>query len=150
MILKKRDRIKHEFELLNHHYQNKVLCQKAKLFGYSEKEWICYLILPYIKGISGDIALPELGEHSQYKIGLQAGRELRKIHLLTPDITFNWYQKRFQKYQDKLQTCKKFGLAFYKQKFIEGYINENIDMLKNSPVSFQHDDFHPQNIIIKK
>lgn len=145
----KRDRIKHEFELLNHHYQNKVLCQKAKLFGYSEKEWICYLILPYIKGISGDIALPELGEHSQYKIGLQAGRELRKIHLLTPDITFNWYQKRFQKYQDKLQTCKKFGLAFYKQKFIEGYINENIDMLKNSPVSFQHDDFHPQNIIIK-
>ncbi|GGP14205.1 hypothetical protein [Oceanobacillus neutriphilus] len=86
----KKDRVKHEFELLNKHYQNKVLCQKAKLFGYSEKEQICYLILPYIKGKSGDAALPELGEHSQYKIGLQAGRELRKIHLLTPDSTFNW------------------------------------------------------------
>lgn len=147
--LKKKDRIKQQFKLLNKHYQNKVLCPKPVLFDFKEEEQICYLILSYLEGASGDIVLPTLTEDSQYKIGLQAGKELRKIHLMTPETSFNGYKKRLNKYQNKRATCKRLGLTFYQQKFVENYINEHIHLLKNSPVCFQHDDFQPQNIIIK-
>ncbi|MBM7585658.1 aminoglycoside phosphotransferase (APT) family kinase protein [Bacillus pakistanensis] len=147
--IEKRDRVEREFELLNKHYKNNVLCQKPIIFDFKKEEKICYVVLSYIDGTSGDTALATLGKDLQYEIGLQAGKELRKIHLITPDNSFNWYKKRLDKYQNKIETCKRIGLTFYKQKFIESYINENINLLKNSPICFQHDDFHPQNIIIK-
>lgn len=99
--------------------------------------------------MSGDTALPTLGTDLQYKIGEQAGKELRKIHLITQDNSSNWYKERLEKYRNKIETCKKLGLTFYKQRFIESYIDKNISIIKNSPVCFQHDDFHPQNLIIK-
>ncbi|GAB2565407.1 aminoglycoside phosphotransferase family protein [Gracilibacillus alcaliphilus] len=147
-ILKK-DRVKHEFELLKIHAKNEVSCPEAIIFNYKEEEQICYLILSYIDGASGDSTLAALEEELQYKIGLQAGKELRKIHLITPNHSFNWFKKRLDKYQHKMETCKELGLTFYKQTYVESYIKENIHLLKNSPVCFQHDDFHPQNIIIK-
>jgi len=144
----KKDRVKRQFELLHNHYENGVLCHRPIIFGSNEKEQVCYLILSYIKGKSGDAALSTLEEGLQYKIGAQAGKELRKIHLVTQDSSYNWYKKRLEKYKRKKETCKKLGLTFHKQRFIENYIDENISILKNSPVCFQHDDFHPQNVII--
>ncbi|GIN71898.1 aminoglycoside phosphotransferase [Bacillus sp. J14TS2] len=147
--IEKRDRIKLQFDLLKRHYENNVLCQQPLIFELNEEEQVCYLLLSYIDGMSGDVALPTLGTDLQYKIGVQSGKELKKIHLITYDHSINWYNKRLEKYRNKVETCKKLGLTFYKQRFVESYIDENISILKDSPICFQHDDFHPQNIIIK-
>lgn len=146
--IEKKDRIRLQYNLLKNHYENNVLCHQPVVFGINEEEQNCYVILSYIDGMSGEVSLPSLGVDSQYKIGVQAGKELRKIHLISNGNSFNWYKKRLGKYQNKKEICKRLGLTFHKQKLMENYISENVSIIKDSPVCFQHDDFHPQNLII--
>jgi aminoglycoside phosphotransferase (APT) family kinase protein len=107
------------------------------------------MVLSYLNGVSGDKSIPSRSVDEQYSLGVLAGKELRKIHLITPLIPFNWYGKRTAKYQKKIAECKNLGLTFFQQEFIESYIIDNIHSLKDSTVTFQHDDFHPQNMIVK-
>lgn len=147
--IEKADRRKAEFDLLNQHFQNHVLCQKPVQFGINEKHQVCYILLTYLEGISGDISIPLCSAEEQYHLGVLAGRELKKIHLVAPRTPFDWYRKRTQKYKNKVDECKRLGLTFYKQDYIETYIKDNIHLLKDSMITFQHDDFHPQNMIVK-
>lgn len=147
--IKKMDRIKLQFNLLKKHYENGVLCHQPIAFGIDEKKQICYLVLSYVGGISGDVVLSSMEPDLQNKVGIQAGEQLSKLHLITQNSSFNWYKKRLEKYQNKIKICKELGLTFYKQKYIENYIDEHVSIIKNSRVCFQHDDFHPQNLIIK-
>jgi aminoglycoside phosphotransferase (APT) family kinase protein len=147
--IEKAYRRKVEFDLLNLHYNNNVSCQRPVKFGIKEEQQVCYTIMSYLNGVSGDISIPYKSIEEQYSLGLLAGRELRKIHLITPQEPFNWYDRRTEKYQKKIDECKRLGLTFYKQDFVESYIKDSIHLLKDSPVNFQHDDFHPQNMIVK-
>ncbi|TMV43740.1 aminoglycoside phosphotransferase family protein [Paenibacillus mesophilus] len=146
--IEKAERRKVEFDLLKRHYNNNVSCQRPIKFGINAEHQACYMVLSYFNGVSGDKFIPSRSVEEQYSLGVLAGRELRKIHLITPLKPFDWYGKRTEKYQKKMDECKKLGLTFYQQKFIENYIKDNIHLLKDSRVSFQHDDFHPQNMIV--
>ncbi|NGP45143.1 aminoglycoside phosphotransferase family protein [Bacillaceae bacterium SIJ1] len=146
---KQRERRKMQFALLQQHVSNHVSCHKPIKFGFDDELQMCYILLSYVRGESGDQWLPTKHIEEQYHLGVSAGKELRKIHLVAPTPSFNWYQKRTAKYKHKVAQCNSLRLTFYKQDFIENYIEENIHLLKDSPVTFQHDDFHPQNIIVQ-
>ncbi|MBP1989908.1 aminoglycoside phosphotransferase family protein [Paenibacillus eucommiae] len=147
--IEKADRRSVEFDLLKRHYSHNVSCPLPVKFGINEEQQICYMILSYLDGVSGDTSLPLKSVEEQYSLGISAGEELKKIHVITPQKPFNWYEKRMRKYQNKIDECKRLGLTFYKQECIESYIKDNIYLLKDSPIHFQHDDFHPQNMIVK-
>ncbi|WP_220376656.1 phosphotransferase [Paenibacillus sp. VMFN-D1] len=75
-----------EFELLRKHEANQVHCSKplvAELVGHLD---LCYLLLSYIPGVSGDEVLPGLAPEAQLQQGTAAGKELRKIHQVTPEV----------------------------------------------------------------
>lgn len=146
--IEKAERRKVEFDVLKQHYNNAVSCQRPIKFGIHAEHQACYMILSYLSGMSGDKAIPGRSVEEQYKLGVSAGKELRKIHFIHPMKPFDWYGKRTEKYQTKMEECKKLGLTFYRQAFIENYIKEHIHLLRHSTVSFQHDDFHPQNMIV--
>ncbi len=95
--IEKKDRIRLQFDLLKKHYENDVLCHQPIIFESDEEKQVCYLVLSYIDGTSGDSALAALGTDLQYQVGVQAGKELRKIHLITRDHSFNWYKKTVRK-----------------------------------------------------
>jgi aminoglycoside phosphotransferase (APT) family kinase protein len=146
--IKSYTRKKQEFNYLNIHYNNGVKCSKPLEFFKLEKSNACISIVTYLEGKSGDEALPLLSKEIQYSLGYQAANELRKIHKVKPSDTFNWYEKRWEKYQLKKAKLFELGYSFYKQREIENYIETNFKILKESYIRFQHDDFQPANIII--
>jgi aminoglycoside phosphotransferase (APT) family kinase protein len=147
--IEKAERRKVEFDLLQRHSKNNVSCQTPIKFGIHDEHQVCYIVLSYLDGVSGDKSIPCRHVEEQYNLGILAGQELRKIHSINPLKPFDWYGKRTEKYHKKMEECAKLGLTFYKQDFIEDYIKDSIHLLKDSAVTFQHDDFHPQNMIVR-
>ena len=130
------------FDLLRAHYSSGVRCSQPFYFGKDETIGLCYVLVGYILGRAASDALPELSAQSQYEIGVEAGRELLKFHRMChPDLHFNWFDRRLAKYERKVAQDAKHGLTFKHQNEIKRYIESNIDLLRESPVRFQHDDY---------
>ncbi len=142
------ERRRREFENMGHHYERGVSCPKPHVFGVTDDGKLCYSLLGYIQGRNGLKALPEMSEAQQFEAGVQAGRELLKIHgLKCPDQGFDWAAYRRAKYRRRLEQLEELGLTFFGQEEVEKYVKENDGLLDDAPVHFQHDDFHPANLI---
>ncbi|NOU93634.1 phosphotransferase [Paenibacillus sp. LMG 31456] len=138
-----------EYKYLRQHFNNGVSCQSPIYIDASDSLELCYLLLTYIDGDSGEEVLPCLSIQSQYQQGLAAGKELRMIHKVVPDLPFNWAEKRYNKYIQKKIKVKINNTTFYRQPYMESFIENNINLLNESSICFQHDDFHPSNLIFK-
>ncbi|WP_145946830.1 phosphotransferase family protein [Paenibacillus sp. Y412MC10] len=138
-----------EFKLLRKHEANQVRCSKPLVAGLAGHLDLCYLLLSYIPGVSGDVVLPGLAPEAQLQQGAAAGRELRKIHQVIPDVPIDWAARRAEKYRKKKEMLREIGLRFHRQNDLEKYIDDNLGLLEKSPVTFQHDDFHPSNLIFQ-
>ena len=144
-------RRRREFELLHTLHGRGIRCSPPLEFGVDEPGQLCYTLLGYIPGESAADAIPELSASTQYKIGLDAGQELWAIHQLKhPEKGFDWFEARVAKYESKVAQARELGLTFRGQARIERYIETNISLLRESEVRFQHDDYHPANLIIRE
>ena len=149
--IEERGRRRSDFGLMQAHYHRGVKCSQPVEFGEDDSSGLCHILVGYIPGKTGSDELPKLSEQTQYEIGLDAGRELRKLHeMCHPDPDFNWFERRLAKYQRKVAQDREYGLTFRRQAKIQRYIELNIDLLRESPVCFQHDDYHPDNLIIRE
>ena len=108
-----------------------------------------YMILDYINGENGEEALPLKSEKDQYKIGIQVGKTLKKIHSFSAPANFpSWEETwgnrlelqapRFNEIEEK-NSCYQSILPF---------IRNNLHLLKNRPCCVQHYDFHHGNILV--
>ncbi|WBW96959.1 aminoglycoside phosphotransferase family protein [Oceanirhabdus sp. W0125-5] len=140
-------RKKQELIYLKLHYNNGVKCSQPLEFFILEEHDVCVSLLTFLEGKSGEEVLPLLSKEEQYSLGWKASEELRKIHKVEHIESFDWYKKRWDKYLKKKKIVKELGYTFYKQDVIEDYIEKNYEILKDSPVRFQHDDFQPLNMI---
>ena len=142
------ERRRRDFDIMGQHYQRGVPCPEPHLFGVTNDGKLCYSLFSYIPGRNGLVALPEMLEAQQFEVGVHAGRELLKIHgLQCPDQGFDWAAYRRAKYHRRVQQLEELGLAFYGQDGVEKYVEENEGLLDDAPIRFQHDDFHPANLI---
>jgi aminoglycoside phosphotransferase (APT) family kinase protein len=138
-----------DFGIMRRHHQRGVLCSEPHISGVTEDGTMCYLLLGYIPGRNAEEALPEMAGEEQFRIGLAAGRELRKLHeLACPDEKFDWAAHRRAKYHRRVRMLEELGLTFASQRQVEEYVECNQRLLDEAPVCFQHDDFHPSNLII--
>ncbi|SFM53478.1 Phosphotransferase enzyme family protein [Paenibacillus sp. 1_12] len=136
-----------EYKYLKLHIDNGVRCQKPIFMDVLHDLKLCYLLLTYTEGECGDEVLPYLTPQTQYQHGLAAGGELSKIHKVVHEAPINWVERRNAKYIQKKMKVNELNIHFHRQGYIESYIEGNFDLLSNSPVCFQHDDFHPSNMI---
>ncbi len=139
-----------EYKYIQQHYNNGVICQKPIHHDYVPELGLCYILLTYIEGESGEIVLPYLTVEQQTEQGYKSGQQLRKIHKIVPEIDLNWAEKRYVKYEQKKNKVRELGVNFHRQKEIERFIEAHFDLLKESMVCFQHDDFHPSNLIFQE
>lgn len=110
-----------------------------------------YMILTYFPGEDAEVALPNLTDEEQYQAGFTAGVELNKLHEFpAPSETPTWYEQKKRKseyYMEQLQLMevdnKLKGLLF-------SYIRDHMDLMLGQPNRFQHDDFHPANLLINQ
>ena len=149
--LKERRVCERDFRILAKHNERGVLCPKPYQFGFDEKAQLCWSVLGYIPGQDAQEVLPKQSTGQQYALGIAAGRELYKLHQLRcPKVEEGWHSRRKAKWLRYVRTARDIGLGFDRQQEVERYIESNLDLLESSPVRFQHDDFHPANLIVDK
>ena len=144
-------RRRRDFDLLRTHHDRGIRCSPPLEFGINKQSRLCYTLLGYIPGESGADAIPKLPVSAQYEIGMDAGQELWALHQLKhPTGDLDWFEARVAKYESKVMQASERGLTFRGQRMVQRYIETNISLLRESEVRFQHGDYHPDNLIIRK
>lgn len=139
-----------EFENLAKARQAGVLCPEALHFGVSEEYSVCYMALSYISGECAEEALPRLKPAERYEVGVQAGRELRKIHgAIEPLRRVDDYAVRGEKFIRMRREAHALRYEFAGGARAERYVDDNLHLLKDRPTTFRHGDFHPGNLVLQ-
>lgn len=134
------------FEYVNKIYNHNISVPKIYEFGeFLDKEH-GYAIIDWINGISLDKLLNN--NESINKYGKIVAKELIKLHSVNVLNEINIYQKFINTFNKKLEKIKNLGIN-YDFKLIEGFVLDNLEVLKNKEANIIHGDFHPGNIVVK-
>ncbi|MEC3332790.1 phosphotransferase [Bacillus cereus] len=148
--IKEYERKKIEFQILNEMVKRNVQAQRPIEIGILEEEGVCYSIFSYLEGEDAKKLLPTYSPKEQYDIGIEAGKDLAKMHTYeAPNNILPWYERAMKKYSKYVETYKTCGINIKNDDKIIKFIEENEIYLKNRPNRFQHDDFHLENIIVR-
>ncbi|KAA0550062.1 aminoglycoside phosphotransferase family protein [Bacillus sp. BGMRC 2118] len=143
-------RKKEEFYILKTVYQLGVNCSKPLHLHVLPNGSIC-MVLGFIEGVDGEEFLREHSTDSQYKMGIEAGKQLKAMHAIPAPIHYqNWYEQKWKKHMSYYEAYKCCGFVFEQAEDIQRFIEGNIHLLKQRPSTFQHDDFHPGNLIFNE
>ncbi|MGW5953352.1 aminoglycoside phosphotransferase family protein [Bacillus mycoides] len=146
---KEYERKKLEFHILNEMQKRDVQAQRPIEFGMLE-EGVCYSIFSYLEGEDAKKLLPTYSPKEQYDIGIEAGKDLAKMHTYeAPKDILPWYERAMKKHRKYLEAYKTCGIKIKNDDKIIKFIDENEMYVQNRPNRFQHDDFHLENIIVR-
>lgn len=109
-----------------------------------------YMVTTYLEGFDAEVMLPTLTDIQQYQIGYKAGEELYNLHKLqAPEQIESWYERKRIKHQKYINAYKLCDMKINRDEEIMNFIDNQIYLMKNRPNLFQHDDYHPGNLIVK-
>ncbi|MDA1772267.1 aminoglycoside phosphotransferase family protein [Bacillus cereus] len=109
----------------------------------------CVQVFEWIDGLDGEDILRTLSTEEQYRAGKKAGEVLKKIHLVEKEDKSNsWEMSIWSKYERYLEALKEYEVDFFRLNTVIDFVGNHKDLLKNRPIVFLHDDFHPANIMI--
>ncbi|WP_156291497.1 aminoglycoside phosphotransferase family protein [Oceanobacillus salinisoli] len=143
------ERKKQEFQVLKTalDYSNSV--PKGLEFNSFHNFGLSYMVVTYLPGKDAEEALPELTVAEQYNSGFIAGLELKKLHQIhAPDNYPSWYSTKKKKSANYLEQFQQLDISKKLKDILTTYITEHEHLMKHRPNRFQHDDFHPSNILI--
>ncbi|MEC3459365.1 aminoglycoside phosphotransferase family protein [Bacillus thuringiensis] len=148
--IKEYERKKIEFQILNEMVQCNVQAQRPIEIGILEEDGVCYSIFSYLEGEDAKRLLSTYSPKDQYDIGIEAGKDLAKMHTLeAPKNILPWYERAMKKHRKYLEAYKTCGIKIENDDKIIKFIDENEMYVKDRPNRFQHDDFHLENIIVR-
>jgi len=117
--------------------------------GLAEGGALVYTVLRYVAGTDGEVALPEMTDAACYEAGVEAGGELRKVHAAPTPRLPNWAAERRAKYVTRSAAVRERGLGFAGETEAEAFVRRNLPLLDEAAIVFQHDDFHPANVVLR-
>lgn len=139
-----------EYTVLQSLAQLNVKASRPIEIGQIENLDTCYMILTYLDGDDAKYELPLYTEEEQYKIGIEAGKELVKMHQLSAPLDIApWHDRKLKKYRRYMREYSEVGVKIKNDKKLIDFIEENIHLMKNRPNVFLHDDYHVGNLIVK-
>ncbi len=108
-----------------------------------------YILFTWLDGIDARDNLTYFDKAKQYKLGVQAGKILKKIHSIKPNYDLPPWEIRFKVAIDRvIDAYKNCGYKIENEGKILNFIRENEKYLVNRPMVFQHGDYHLGNMII--
>ncbi len=141
---------KTEFQILRDMQSLRVQSPLPIDIGVIEEFNSCYNIFSFIDGIDAKDIIRTLSEEEQYNIGMEAGKQLSRMHLYEASSTINnWYERAMRKHYRYLNAYKDCGIKIKNDEKIIDFIENNKQYIKKRPNRLQHDDFHLGNIIVK-
>lgn len=108
-----------------------------------------YLLLEFIYGENGMIAIGNYSDAKQYDLGVIMGKEIKKLHSQTEE---KLCPKETQKFKEKTQRFLDYFIS-HKDKFkflknADEVIEDFLSIVDNRPMVMLHNDFHLGNMII--
>ncbi|MCQ6561174.1 phosphotransferase family protein [Paenibacillus mendelii] len=147
--LQQMERKRSEYELIRRVYMTGVKTSEPIAFGTIESMQVCYMVLRFVIGEDGTDVLSSLTSDEQYHIGLEAGRELKLMHeLQSPADMAPWHIRRLAKHERQYAAYRGCGVRLSEEDAIVSFIEANLPQMIGRPDRFQHDDFHPSNLLI--
>lgn len=108
-----------------------------------------YMIVSYLEGEDAADALPLMSAQQQYSIGMRAGSELRRIHQLPMEKQEDsWYTRKSMKHRRYVERYQACPIVMDNDQHILHFIDDHLEWMKGRPDGFQHDDFHPANLVV--
>jgi len=141
-----------EFEIIRRLKAYSSLVPEAHAFGISDDGTLCFMVLDYVEGTDGEDALCGLSDKEQYRIGVQAGEELRKMHAMAaPSGRLDWYTAIHEKYARKMAAFDRLGLDVpgIDREYLSSYIQKNLPCIRDAEMMFLHGDYHPSNLVLR-
>ncbi|MBQ8292583.1 MAG: phosphotransferase [Bacilli bacterium] len=145
---------KYQIKLNEFNYMNELINLSVNMckpieFGICDEG--VYSIQSWIDGVDARDYIPTLTKEDQYKYGILAGIELKKIHMVNAPLdAINWEERFNKKIDRKLKMYEECPLKYEKGDLFIEYINNNRYLLKDRPNTFQHGDYHIGNMMINK
>lgn len=108
----------------------------------------CFVLYSWLEGSSALDVLPNLADGDQHRLGVDAGRLLRRMHDLSQTLHLDSHGLIRQKVAIRRQQMREAGLSFPGYEAMVAYLDTHLDPLRNAPTSFRHGDFHLGNMLI--
>ncbi|WP_026908419.1 aminoglycoside phosphotransferase family protein [Paucisalibacillus globulus] len=138
---------KTEYSIIESMQDFHVTCTQPISIGEIENRG--YMITSYIEGVDAEDEIQNYSDQEQFQIGMEAGKELRKMHqLAAPSHVPSWYSRKVVKHQKYIDAYLACEVKVKDDHKIMNFIDENMKLMKHRPNLFQHDDFHLGNIIV--
>ncbi|MBD2845360.1 aminoglycoside phosphotransferase family protein [Paenibacillus sp. IB182496] len=139
-----------EFELLRTLEGKDVRCSRPVRLGAFEQGDNGYMLLRYIEGRDGEAQIGAYPPLTQYRIGCEAGEQLRLMHSIgAPADVPGWAQRKIAKHRSYAERYRRLGVRFAGGERVLDWIATNLDAMDGSANVFQHDDFHLNNLILR-
>lgn len=123
------------------------MCKPVE-FGSCEEG--VYTLYTWIEGEDAEDVVPLLSKSQQYALGIESGQILKRIHSIpAPAGQEDWHIRFNRKTDHKIQKYKDCGIRFQGDDRVLSYLEQNRDVFKNRPQSFQHGDYHIGNMMLK-
>lgn len=124
------------------------MCRPVKLWW---DETTVYMLHSWIEGEDLENVLPQLPEPEQYRLGLEAGRQLRIIHSVPAfDDCESWQQSYTRKVRRTMERYEDCPLKLPQEPFFLQRMQQGLSLLGDRPVMLQHGDFHRGNLMLDR
>ena len=140
-----------EFGMLQALSELGIRCSRPLQIGVLEEQDVGFMLLSYIDGEDASEVLPRLSPDAQYAAGLESGRELRRMHQLEASADWpDWQAAKSAKHQRYIEQYRSCGVQFPADEAVVAFIDRHLDAMQGRPNRFQHDDYHPSNLILRE
>jgi aminoglycoside phosphotransferase (APT) family kinase protein len=139
------DAQRYRFDVMNTLFKLGCLIQKPISFEHIEDKII--QTFDWLEGDTLEKLLPQLDESTQYEWGVQAGQQLKIIHKIPSRSAmniFDYYQNRVNKKLSAYHACE---FKLEREEMFSMMLKDGWDTLNNITTSFQHGDFHVENMV---
>ncbi len=117
--------------------------------GYCAGGRYGYRFFTWVEGIEAGEILKAFPIEKQYKLGIEAGGILSKIHQIpAPKARIPWatfYAKKIDRNLRRYSDC---GVKVPQMDFLIAYVEKNREKIEGRPQSFNHGDYHVGNMVI--
>lgn len=118
-------------------------------FGICDNGRKVYSLFSWIDGEDAENALPNFNKSEQYKLGIQSGRILKKMHSIVEPVNQEPWGERYKRKNyrviERYYNCE---INIKNEEKIMRFIKNNMCYLDGRPNTFQHGDYHVGNLII--
>jgi len=110
-----------------------------------------YMVTTYMDGNDVEDELLVLTEKEQYQLGFEAGQELLNLHKIqAPKQIKSWYERKSLKHKKYVEAYLTSPIKIDQDEKILQFIDNHMSLMENRPNIFQHDDYHPSNLIVQE